>query len=90
MSGISIAIERGNRVKRCRNIANLTREAMCHADDISIMTLKGWELGKYGGINEAGAQRVLARVKKEAVRCSLNWLMTGAGIGPVIVYNQTT
>ncbi len=69
MSEIALALERGNRVKRCRNIANLTREAVCDTGALNILTLKGWELGKHGGLSEAGAQKVLARVEKEGVRC---------------------
>jgi transcriptional regulator with XRE-family HTH domain len=76
---------RGRRLKRIRNMANLSREQMCDDGSINIHTLSGWENGRFGGLTTTGATRVLQRVAKEGVRCSLEWLLSEIGTGPEIV-----
>ncbi|ODN41622.1 LexA family transcriptional regulator, partial [Piscirickettsia litoralis] len=69
-------------MRRLRNVANLSREAMCAQEDLNINTYSGWENGKYGGITRAGAEKVIQRVLQEGVACTVEWLMTGVGQGP--------
>lgn len=73
---------RGLRVKRIRNMANLSRQQMCDGTDININSLKGWEIGRYGGLTSSGADKIIQRVAQESVRCTLDWLMYGMGPGP--------
>lgn len=81
-------LARAQRLKRVRNLANLTRQQMCQ-DEININTYKGWELAKYGGLPQDGAEKVIQRLQKENVICTLDWLLYGTGITPrVLFYNN--
>lgn len=76
--------KRGERLKRIRNLANLTRTQMCSEGDISVHTLSGWEIGRFGGLTYAGAVRVIKRVAQEGVHCSIEWLLNEIGVGPTV------
>lgn len=75
---------RGKRLRRLRNIANLSRKQLADGCRINPNTVKGWEIAKYGGLTEKGANKVLKVLKNEGVTCNLNWLMHGIGVGPKI------
>ena len=75
---------RAARLKRLRNLANLTRSEMCGTGEININTLKGWEIGRYGGLPLDGAQKVITRIAKEGVTSTIDWLLYETGMGPVI------
>lgn len=72
------------RLKRVRNLANLSREQMCEDGEINRNTLISWENARFGGLTTNGAVRVLAKVTQEGVHCSLEWLMNGAGLEPSV------
>jgi len=76
---------RGKRLRWLRNVANLSRKSMCANSSINFNTLKGWELGRYGGLPKDGAEKVIARVYQEGVSCELEWLLYGQGQGPQII-----
>jgi len=78
---------RAARCKRLRNLANLSRKEMCIDGVLNINTLKGWELGRYGGLPRDGAQRVIKRVARAGVVCSLEWLLHGKGMEPQLGLN---
>jgi transcriptional regulator with XRE-family HTH domain len=78
------ALARAERIRRVRNMANLTRLQMCEGVDININTLKGWEIGRYGGVTSYGAEKIIHRIALEGVHCSIDWLMYGIGAGPSI------
>lgn len=80
--GISSAVARGARLKKLRNFANLSRKDMCASEDLNINTYKGWEIARYGGLPRAGAFKVVQRVAKEGVTCTVEWLLYGNGPGP--------
>src|ERR1700733_6271968 len=73
---------RAERVKRVRNLANLSRKEMCNDGTLNINTYKGWELGRYGGLPLDGADKIVARVAKEGVICTAKWLLYGTGEPP--------
>lgn len=76
---------RGLRVKRARNLANLSRKEMCdEGSQLNVSTLKGWELGKFGGISKLGAQRLIARLKQANVECTTDWILYEVGVEPVV------
>ncbi len=75
---------RAKRLKRIRNLANLSREEFCSDADINQYTLVGWENGRFGGLSYKGAEKVIARVKKEGVYCTVEWLMEGSGPEPSV------
>ncbi len=75
---------RGERVKRLRNLSNLSRQEMCEGNDLNVNTLKGWEIGRYGGLTVKGADKLLQRVAQEGVICNMDWLLYEIGSGPSI------
>jgi len=75
---------RGIRLRRIRNMANLTRQQLCEHSEININSLKGWEIGRYGGLTRSGAEKIINLAINEGVQCTLDWLMYGIGIGPSV------
>lgn len=75
---------RAKRLKRVRNLANLTREQMCGDKEINRNTLIGWENARFGGLTMSGAKKILAKVLHEGVHCTLEWLMNGTGPEPSV------
>jgi hypothetical protein len=65
-------------------MANLTRQQLCEYSDININSLKGWEIGRYGGLTWTGAEKIILQAAKEGVECTLDWLMYGIGAGPSV------
>lgn len=76
---------RGERLRKIRNLANLSRKELCDSPEFKLNTYKGWELGRFGGLPVDGAERVIKRVAQENVICSLEWLLYGKGSEPYIV-----
>jgi len=75
---------KGERLRRVRHLANLSREAFCESNDINITTLISWEVGRFGGLSSKGASKVIARVADEGVFCTIEWLLCGVGAGPEV------
>ncbi|HVV69219.1 MAG TPA: hypothetical protein VG895_00155 [Patescibacteria group bacterium] len=78
---------RAKRLRKLRNLANLTRKEMCEHTGIKIDTLIGWEVARHGGLSENGAQKVIGELKKEGVMCTADWLLYEIGQGPTIIPN---
>lgn len=76
--------ERGKRLKRLRTLANLNRKIVEEKYGINLNTLKGWELGRHGGITEKGAKKILTMCESEGVTCDLNWLLYATGPAPIL------
>lgn len=74
---------RAERLKRVRNLANLSRKQICDSG-ININTYTGYEVARYGGLTKWGAEQVIERVAKEGVSVSYNWLMFNIGAGPTV------
>lgn len=75
---------KGERLKRIRRLANLSREEFCLDSEINVATLISWEVGRFGGLSAKGASRVIARVAKEGVFCTPEWLLYEIGSGPEV------
>lgn len=73
---------KAERLKRVRNLANLSREEFCSDDSISITTLISWEVARFGGLSRKGAVKVAERVAKEGVFVTPEWLLFEVGSGP--------
>lgn len=76
---------RAERLRRIRNLANLSRKDMCGSDAININTYKGWELGRFGGIPLDGAEKVVKIIAKSGVICSTEWLLYGEKPAPTLI-----
>jgi len=79
---------KADRLRRVRNLANLSREAFCEGSDINLTTLISWEVGRFGGISSKGARRVISRIAKEGVFCTPEWLLFELGDGPEVKINS--
>lgn len=75
---------RAERLRRLRNLANLSRKEMCDGSDIKIDTLIGWEVARHGGLSISGAQKIIARIANEGVTCTSEWLLYDVGTPPTL------
>ncbi|MCX7123618.1 MAG: hypothetical protein NTV32_08165 [Gammaproteobacteria bacterium] len=75
---------RGERLRRVRNLANLSRAQMCEDDALNYNTFKGWELGRFGGLTKGGAKRACVRLAEAGVACSPDWLLYEMGPPPEV------
>lgn len=75
------------RLKRVRNLANLTRKELCEKSGININTLKGWEIGRYGGLTKRGAEKIVKHLAKAGVQCTPEWLLFKIGSDPKLTPN---
>lgn len=75
---------RAKRLKRLRKITTLSRKVFSDKYGISPGTLQNWETARFGGLTEKGARAMLGFLIQENIHCSFEWLMYGAGAGPVI------
>jgi len=75
---------KGERLRRIRHLANLSREDFCSDGEVNLTTLISWEVGRFGGLSAKGAARVIARVAKEGVFCTPEWLLHEIGVGPEV------
>ncbi len=78
---------RAKRLRKLRNMANLTRKEMCENTGVKIDTLIGWEVARHGGLSENGALKVIKALKKEGVVCTADWLLYEIGQGATIIPN---
>lgn len=81
---LSSPIAKGERLRRIRHLANLSRDEFCSDGQITLATLISWEVGRYNGLSPKGAARVIARVAKEGVFCTSEWLLYEIGVGPEV------
>ena len=80
---------RAARIKRVRNLANLSRKEMCDDTDLNMFTLKGWELARHGGLPLDGAHKIVQRVARERVFCTVEWLLYEEGQPPNVIVGKT-
>lgn len=82
---------RAERLRRLRNLASLSRIALCEGNfDLNLNTLKGWEIGKFGGLTPGGAANVVARLALAGVACSTDWLLYELGPAPQVNFSSET
>lgn len=81
------AEDRAARLRRLRNLANLSRKKMCEISGIRLDTLIGWEVARHGGLTENGAHKVINCMLSQGVKCTLEWLLYGIGEGPSVNVN---
>lgn len=74
---------RGIRVKAIRRAINLSRKTLGQRYDIPPGTIQNWEDGRFGGLTEKGAKKLLYAFEQEGVPGTLEWLMFGTGENPL-------
>jgi transcriptional regulator with XRE-family HTH domain len=83
-NALSSPESKAERLKRVRNLANLSREEFCADGCVKLATLISWEIGRFGGISRKGAVTVITRVAKEGVFVTPEWLLHEVGVGPEV------
>lgn len=83
-----LARERADRLRRLRNLANLSRKELCEAANININTYIGYETVRYGGLTKKGAEKVVHYVTTKGVYTTIEWLMYGLGPNPQVITND--
>ena len=76
---------RSDRLRRLRNLANLSRKALCEEAGININTYIGYEVGRYGGLTQKGAEKILIYLETKGVYSTQAWLMDGLGKSPQVM-----
>ena len=79
-----ISIERADRLRKIRAMAGLTRKAVAEKYQIPPGTLQNWEVPRFGGLTERGAQKIIRCMAIEGVYASVEWLMLGVGAAPTL------
>ncbi|MGD9153842.1 MAG: hypothetical protein PVG30_09415 [Gammaproteobacteria bacterium] len=78
----SLSKEKGKRLQQAREMVRFDRKEAAKIAGVSSHTYKGWEVGKYGGLPEKRAKKLLPAFEAEGLQCSLEWLMHGLGDEP--------
>lgn len=86
----SSSLARAKRLIMLRNLANLSRKQLCELSSINVHTLKGWEVGRYGGLPHDGAEKIIKCIAQKGVTCSLEWLLHEIGAGPKVITDVAT
>ncbi|HAU0227414.1 TPA: helix-turn-helix transcriptional regulator [Legionella pneumophila] len=79
--------EMGQRIKRARMLAGLSRRDLEEKHGVSIHTLQSWELGR-NPLNQAKAANLVEILHQYDVSCSIDWLLEGRGKGPSVIENE--
>ncbi len=82
--GDGSAIARGKRLKRIRQLAGLTRDALAAQAGVSKATFSYWENASLSSLSDKGAEKVVRALAKQGIVCSLEWLLLGIGNSPQI------
>lgn len=88
---VELPKQRGLRLKKLRNMANLSRTELCEQHNININTLKGWEIGRHGGLTTNAAQMLCEVFATHGVICNVEWLLEKMGAAPQLIaeFQQT-
>lgn len=79
--------ERGYRLRHLRKALRFSRSALSEKSkndlgEISEGAIKNWEYGRYGGLTEKGAKKLIQVFKQEGLDCTVEWLLYGIGEDP--------
>lgn len=80
---------RGQRLKRLRNLTNLSRQEFCERESLNINTFKGWEIGRHGGLTQQAAIKLSKAFSHYGVICSAPWLLAEEGPPPQLITELT-
>ena len=78
----------GERLKRLRNMAGLSISKLAEEAKLDRTSISFWEHAKRNIISTNSAEKILEAIKKYNVNCTLQWLMTGAGDPPQLLFLQ--
>lgn len=70
------------RLKSARMLTGLTQESFSLANDIALMSLKCWEMGRVVP-RQNGIANYLSGIRKHGIEVTQDWIFYGSGPGPV-------
>jgi len=76
------SIAKAERLVQLRNLAKLTRKDIAQMAGVSVLTYKGWENARFGGIPERRAALLIDALQTEGIVSSTAWLIHGTGEQP--------
>lgn len=82
---VDLPKQRGQRLKKVRNMTNMSRLEMCEQHDFNVNTLKGWEIGRHGGLTENAAKMLCEAFATHGVICTVEWLLSNTGAAPQLI-----
>lgn len=77
-----IAVERGKRLRVCRDYTGLNIKEFCQKYDFNAITFGRWERGNKVSLNVKNVDKVCHALLKEGVICTPAWLLDGTGAPP--------
>lgn len=77
--------KRADRLKLLRTMTGLSRKKFSKKYGISLGNFQNWEGPRYGGLTEKGANKIVLACLQEGIEVTIEWLMYGTGIPPVIL-----
>jgi len=77
------AIERGKRLRICRDYTGLNIKEFCQKHGFNTITFGRWENGNKVSLNDKNVDRVCHALLKEGVICTRTWLLEGTGKAPM-------
>jgi len=75
-------IARGQRLRAARELAGLTATKLAEIAEVSRCSVSYWE-NAHVGLTRKAAEKIIAALLKEGIRCELGWLWLGEGHEPV-------
>lgn len=73
---------KAERLTQLRKLAKLSRKDIAQIAGVSVLTYKGWENAKFGGIPQKRAVLLVEIFQAEGIKSSVDWLMEGVGEPP--------
>lgn len=78
----SAAKERAIRLKMCRDMTGLARDAFDKRYGIPRGTIQNWESARFGGLTPKGAEAITKAFHAEGIAVNSQWLLHGLGESP--------
>jgi len=76
------AIERGKRLRMCRDYAGLNIKDFCKKHSFNTITFGRWEKGNKVSLNDKNVDKICQALLKEGIICTSTWLLEGTGAAP--------
>lgn len=81
-SSVDLLIAKAQRLTQLRKFAKLSRNDIAKMAGVSVLTYKGWENAKFGGIPQRRALILIDIFQTEGIQSSVDWIMQGVGEPP--------
>ena len=80
--------QKGERLKKIREMADLTSQELADKTGFSRQSVSCWENGRQNGLSFNGAEATIRVVKEYHIICEFQWLWNGVGEEPYSLLDQ--